>query len=151
MLSAMKTIVRLSLGFVLFLGVRATFISAAPVDEFFVSPAGRDTNPGTKSEAFATPQRAMTAVRALVARGLKRDVRVTFAGGAYELAAPLVFTPADSGTVEHSVTYAAAAAKTVVISGGRKITNWKHDKTKWTAFAILRTYRFPDFPTIKKF
>ena len=91
----------------------------------YVAPNGRDENPGTKNQPFATPARAMEAVRALVAGGLKNDVRVVLRGGTYPLAAPLVFTSADSGSAEHSITYAATAGETVVISGGRQITNWK--------------------------
>ena len=106
---------------------------AALAEDFYISPAGRDTNPGTQSAPFATPGRAMEAVRALAASGLKNDVRVTFDAGTYELPAPLVFTSADSGTSEHSVTYAAARGKTVVISGGRRIMGWKQDGQKWTA------------------
>ena len=117
----------------LFLCLAARLTPAASAEEFFVSPAGRDSNPGTEARPFATPQRAVEAVRASVARGLEQDVRVMFDAGTYELAAPLVFSPADSGTVKHSVTYAAMPGKTVVISGGRRITNWKLDGRKWTA------------------
>ncbi|MCX6922349.1 MAG: right-handed parallel beta-helix repeat-containing protein [Verrucomicrobia bacterium] len=129
----MKTIMRLILCSALYVSAATTFTPAASAGEFFVSPAGSDTNPGTMSGPFATPQRAMAAVRALVARGLKEDVRVIFDAGVYELTAPLVFTPADSGTAEHPVTYAAAAGKTVVISGGRRISNWKQDGQTWTS------------------
>jgi hypothetical protein len=115
------------------LGVLLLLTSAALAEDFHVSPAGRDTNPGTQSAPFATPGRAMEAVRVLAARGLKNDVRVTFDGGTYELPAPLVFTAADAGTREHSVTYAAAPGKTVVINGGRMITGWKQEGRKWTA------------------
>ena len=77
----------------------------------YVAPNGRDENPGRKNQPFATPARAMEAVRALVAGGLKNDVRVVLRGGTYPLGAPLVFTSADSGSEEHSITYAAAAGE----------------------------------------
>lgn len=115
------------------LGLVAALSSAVRADEWFVSPSGRDTNPGTRAEPFATPARALAVVRAAVARGLSSDVRVVFEAGTYELSAPLVFTPADSGTAEHSVTYAAAPGSTVIFSGGRRITNWKTDARTWTA------------------
>ncbi|MCP5518544.1 MAG: right-handed parallel beta-helix repeat-containing protein [Verrucomicrobiales bacterium] len=101
--------------------------------EWFVSPAGDDRNPGTAAAPFATPRKAVSAVRELAATGLTGDVRVTFAGGTYELSAPLVFTPADSGTAEHSITYAAAPGQDVVFSGGRRIREWKVDGRRWTA------------------
>lgn len=102
--------------------------------EFWVAPDGRDNNPGTRENPFATTARAVEAVRALVAATLEGDVRVIFRGGIYPLAAPLVFTPADSGSAQHSITYAAAAGENVVISGGRQISNLKPTKgPKWTA------------------
>ena len=129
----MKPITRLRLSAALLLGAASASIQTASAEEWFVAPTGSDANPGTRAEPFATPAQAMAAVRASVARGLKEDVRVTFAAGAYELAAPLVFTPADSGTAEHSITYAAAPGQAVVFSGGRRIQNWKADGRTWTA------------------
>lgn len=109
-------------------------VAAATAAEFHVAPNGKDTHPGTKEQPFATPARAMTAVRALVADGLQSDVRVVLHGGTYALEAPLVFTPADSGSATHAITYEAAAGDTVVISGGRPITQWKPaGDSKWTA------------------
>ncbi len=106
----------------------------APAADFFVSPTGADTDPGSAEKPFATPRRAIEAVRALAAGGLKEDVRVTFGGGTYELDSPLVFTPADSGTAAHSITYAAAPGQTVVLSGGRRIAGWKRSaENRWIA------------------
>ncbi len=102
--------------------------------EFFVANNGNDSNPGTSEKAFATPARAVEAVRALIAGGLQSDVRVIFRAGTFALAAPLVFTPADSGTALHSITYTASPGEKVVFSGGRKIINWKPAEGRtWTA------------------
>jgi hypothetical protein len=49
---------------------------ASTAAEFYVAPGGNDVDPGTKEKPFATPARAMEAVRALVAGGLKGDIRV---------------------------------------------------------------------------
>jgi hypothetical protein len=104
----------------------ATVADAQPaLTEFFVSPSGRDTAPGTRAEPFATPGRAVLAVRERIAAGLDRPVRVTFRAGVYELAAPLVFTHADSGTPAHAITYAAAPGEIVVWSGGRRLAGWQ--------------------------
>lgn len=111
----------------------AALTTVLSAEEFFVAPSGRDTQAGTKEEPFATPQRALTAVRAQLARGTQNAMRVTFAAGTYELSEPLVFTPADSGTAAHPVTYAAAPGQVVVWSGGRKIAGWKQDGAKWVA------------------
>jgi hypothetical protein len=114
--------------------VVALVATAATAADFHVAPNGNDADPGTKDKPFATPARAMAAVRALVSSGLKGDVRVVFRGGTYTLGAPLVFTSADSGTPDHAITYAAELGETVVISGGRQITNWAAaGGSKWTA------------------
>ncbi len=109
-------------------------LGAATAADFHVAPRGDDAHPGTEQQPFATPARAMAAVRALVADGLQGDVQVVFHAGTYALEAPLVFTAADSGSAEHAITYAAAAGEEVVISGGRAITNWAHTgEGRWTA------------------
>lgn len=108
--------------------------TATAATDFYVAPTGNDANPGTKDRPFATPARSMAEVRLLVSSGLKTDVRVVLRGGTYVLAAPLVFTSADSGTAEHTITYLAEPGETVVISGGRLITNWMTSGgSKWTA------------------
>jgi hypothetical protein len=111
----------------------AVATAAATAADFHVASNGNDANPGTKEKPFATPVRAMEAVRVLVAGGLKSDVHVVLRGGTYPLAAPLLFTSADSGSADHSITYSAVPGEAVVISGGRLITNWKQaDESKWT-------------------
>jgi hypothetical protein len=91
---------------------------------FHVSPRGDDSGPGTEAVPFASPARALEAVRGFRAGGLKEEVRVVFRGGTYELAAPLVFTPLDSGTADHPITYAAQPGETVILSGGRRVIKW---------------------------
>ena len=116
------------------LAVLAVLTATATAADFHVAPNGNDANPGTKDKPFATPARAMAAVRPLVSGGLKTDVRVVLRGGTYALAAPLVFTSADSGTADHAITYTAEPGETVVISGGRGVTNWAAaGGSKWTA------------------
>jgi hypothetical protein len=109
-------------------------LPAASAKLFHVSPTGDDAGPGTEARPFATAARAQQAVRAFRATGLKEDVRVVFHAGTYELAAPLVFTPQDAGTAEHSITYAAQPGQTVVLSGGRRIGQWvRTGPERWTA------------------
>jgi len=129
----MKIVPSPSLSALTLLGLILVSSSDAFASEWFVSPGGDDANPGTFAEPFATPHRALIAVRELAATGLTEDVKVTFASGTYELAAPLVFTPADSGTADHSITYAAAPGQDVVFSGGWRIRDWKVDGRRWTA------------------
>jgi len=110
-------------------------VVAVPVQgNFYVAPNGDDGNAGTLEAPFATIGKAQEAVRAVAAEGLKKDVTVILRGGVYTLDTCLVFGPEDSGTAEHSITYAAYAGEKPVISGGRVITGFKKaEGNKWTA------------------
>jgi len=111
-------------------GLRAGESSEA---EFYVAAGGSDAGPGTRDKPLATIAKAQAAVRAMVASGLQKDVRVLVRGGNYELAAPLAFGPEDSGTQNHSITYASCPGEKAVLSGGRHITGWKREGRLWTA------------------
>jgi len=102
---------------------------------FYVATDGNDSwsgklakpNAGRTDGPFRTLQRAQKAVRTLKANGpLKKPVTVYIRGEQYNLPAPLVFKPEDSGTSQDPITYAAYPGDTPVISGGRVITGWKH-------------------------
>jgi hypothetical protein len=101
---------------------------AAASTEFYVAPRGDDAAPGTKAKPFATPGRARDAVRRVVKAVLTQDVTVFLRGGIYFLSEPLVFGPADSGTKDRSITYAAFPDETPVLSGGCRIAGWKEDE-----------------------
>jgi len=105
-----------------------------PVANFYVSPEGDDRRPGTQAQPFATLARARDAVRGLIREGLEADVTVLIRGGTYELEEPLTFGPGDSGTAQHSITYAAYPGERVLVSGGRRITGWQRGEGElWTA------------------
>ncbi|MBN2312130.1 MAG: right-handed parallel beta-helix repeat-containing protein [Candidatus Hydrogenedentes bacterium] len=104
----------------------------APAD-FYVAPDGSDGNAGTYEAPFISVAQAQRAVRARVAAGLDKDVRVLIRGGVYRLQEPLAFGPEDSGSEAHGITYAAYPGEEVILSGGRPITGWqKADGDKWT-------------------
>ncbi|MBP2327625.1 hypothetical protein JOF56_008010 [Kibdelosporangium banguiense] len=79
--------------------------------KLFVSPVGDDSGPGTREQPFATVERA----RAEAEPGAVVNLR----GGTYRLTEPFVLRAEDSG-----VTYQAYEGEEVVISGGRRITEW---------------------------
>ena len=56
---------------------------------------------------------------------MKDNVTVYLREGTYQLEDTLRFGPLDSGTAEHSVTYAAVDGAKVTVSGGRDIRGWK--------------------------
>ena len=127
---------RTALAVVVLLAASSLTLAAEPAakPDFSVAPTGADSNPGTPEKPFATLTRARQAVRERVAAGLKGDVLVLIRGGTYELAETLAFGPADSGTEQHSVTYAAAPGEKVIVSGGRRITGWRRgDGELWVA------------------
>jgi hypothetical protein len=99
------------------------FITAsAPADEFFVSPGGKDANPGSRGLPFLTLERARQAVRALKDHGIPAaGVTVWIRAGTYSLDSTLSLGPGDSGTKENRVVYSAWPGEEVRISGGRSI------------------------------
>jgi len=118
----------------LILALSQTLAAAEPpVADFVVAAEGKDTNPGSFEEPFATIERAQTAVRDLIAQGLDNNVTVLIREGEYVLEKPLVFGPSDSGSADFAVIYAAYPGEMPVISGGRRLTGWKRsDGGKWT-------------------
>jgi hypothetical protein len=113
---------------------------ALPAEEWFVAPDGNDqwsgqhrtTNAAKNDGPFATLARAQQAVRA--ARDSATGPRiVTVRGSRYELTAPLVFGPEDSGTADKPVTWRAAENETPVISGGVRLTGFQRGADgRWT-------------------
>ena len=101
---------------------------------FYLATNGRDSWSGKLAEPnarrtdgpFQTLQRAQKAVRALKARAsLDKPVTVYMRQGRYDLSKPLVFMPADSGTPQDPITYAAYPGETPLMSGGKVITGWQ--------------------------
>jgi hypothetical protein len=98
--------------------------ACTPAAEFYVSPLGSDTNPGTESLPFATISRAQQAVRA-INRPMTGDINVWLRGGVHRLPRPLMFGPEDSGANGFYVTYAAYPHEKPIVSGGTRITGWR--------------------------
>ena len=100
---------------------------------FYVAPDGSDAWSGTVASPdsrrsdgpFATPVRAVQAVRALLHQGITSPVSVFLRGGTYELDKPLTFSPDDSGTTQAPVTYASYPGEKAILSGGRQVGNWR--------------------------
>lgn len=104
-----------------------------PPGDFYVSPSGSDSNPGTIGQPFATIDRARLAVRSRISEGISNDIRVYLRGGVYRIESPIVFDTSDSPTDDFFVHYEAFPGERPVISGGRQITNWiDHGDGTWT-------------------
>ena len=93
--------------------------------DIYIAVDGKDTNPGTKKAPFATFARARNMVRQRVRDGVTGDLQVLIREGVYPQTEPLVFGPEDSGSSEHSITYAAYPGEKVILSGGQRISGWK--------------------------
>ncbi|MDB9741315.1 right-handed parallel beta-helix repeat-containing protein [Akkermansiaceae bacterium] len=104
--------------------------------DFYVSPTGEDTSLGTLEAPFATLERAKLAVRELK-QTKKTDILVYLRGGLYEFEQTTIFSLADSGSVDATITYAAYPEEIPVFSAGKVITNWEKP-----------TYLIPGLPDI---
>jgi hypothetical protein len=101
--------------------------------EFFVSPGGSDTAPGTSAKPFLTLEKARQAVRATIP-GMTGDIAVTLRGGTYPVRSTIVFGPEDSASGTHRIIYRAAKGETPLFTGGVPVTGWTpHKDGIWKA------------------
>ncbi len=98
-----------------------------------VAVGGSDDGSGAENAPFASVAKAQQAVRVLLKEKPGQPVTVVVHPGTYQLEAPLVFTPDDSGTAKAPVTYRASAPGKAILSGGMPIQGWKRDGKLWHA------------------
>jgi Ricin-type beta-trefoil lectin domain len=106
---------------------------AASVTTLYVVPGAAAGGTGTSQQPFATIDQAEQAAHQASASS---DVVVNLAAGTYRLAQPLTFTSADSGQNGHTISYAAPAGQTAVVTGAQKVPGWQvHDQANniWVA------------------
>jgi hypothetical protein len=90
---------------------------------YFVSPTGRDTNPGTLASPFQTVAKARDTVRTING-AMTGDIVVYLRGGNYALSNTISFGPQDSGTGGHKIYYKAYPGESPVLNGATKVTGW---------------------------
>ncbi len=91
-----------------------------------VSPAGRDSWPGTKERPLASLAGARDAIRRMKKEGLPPGpVEVLFEGGLYPVSGPVLFRPEDSGTKNHPIVYKAAPGARPLFFGGKVVRGFK--------------------------
>lgn len=92
----------------------------APGRTLYVSPAGSDTNPGTRLKPLKTFAGAAAAVRRIRARGARPPggIRVFFLPGIYPMLSTVTLTSEDSGSPASPIVYAAAPGGLVRFNGG---------------------------------
>lgn len=103
---------------VMFVFAMSFLASVSFAVDLYVSPMGRDTNSGSKSEPLASIAAARDAARKYSA---KEAVIVHVADGTYYLPETLTFTPQDSGSKEHPVSFSAETEGGAVLSGGSEV------------------------------
>jgi len=122
-------------------GVRA--VAPVQVDGFalYVSPDGNDAwsgnLPSPKADGtdgpFATISGARDAIREIKRRdGIMKPITVFIREGTYRVTGPIVFTPQDSGTEQHPITYAAYPGDKPIVSGGRVTAGLNKKGNLWT-------------------
>lgn len=99
-----------------FIFLLAGALTPAFAGTYYIAPTGKDSNPGTLEEPFASLQRAQAAVR-------QKPGAVFLRGGTYYLPDTLVFTAQDSGTKDAPVIFQNYQNEKPVISGGVKLEN----------------------------
>lgn len=107
-------------------------VFSANAAEIWVSPNGKDTNVGTKSNPVATVQMAMRKareLRRLKDPSIKDGIQIIVMNGTYYLNEPLFVRPEDSGTPDSPTTIQADLNAKPILSGGFEIKNWKKAPT----------------------
>ena len=93
--------------------------------EFYVSPTGNDSDPGTLTEPFQSLFKAKESVRLQLKESSDKSIVVNIKGGMYFCEAPVVFTYEDSGNENFPVIYKAADGEKPVFTGSRELKNWQ--------------------------
>lgn len=92
--------------------------------EFYVSTLGNDNNPGTLKLPFSSIAKARDVVRTMN-KNMNGDIVIYLRGGKYELSSTFTLSSDDAGTNGHSVIYQAYHNERPIISGGKKVKEWK--------------------------
>lgn len=116
-------------------------IALAADADLYVSPVGNDAwsgklpapNAARTDGPLATPNAALAKVRSLRSGGLgaQAPTVVMIRGGLYQLDAPLVFHPEDSGASGAPIVLEAYPGERPILSGGVRITGWEVRDGRW--------------------
>ncbi len=94
--------------------------------EFYISPTGSDTYPGTKDKSFLTLAKARDTIRKLNNKSkCPVPITVNLLQGRYFLDETFELDQQDSGQTGSPVIYQACSGQQVIVSGGRIVSGWK--------------------------
>jgi hypothetical protein len=89
--------------------------------QIFVSTEGNDQAPGTLEQPLASLHQAKLNIRKMKQDKRQSPIDVLIREGVYDWEEPLVFTPEDSGSAQHPISYCAYPGESVVIRGCRRL------------------------------
>lgn len=111
--------------------------------DYHISNKGSDSNPGTKQKPFATFERAFQAIQLIANQGLNKNILVEIESGIYETMNGLEIKPNMSGNNQYSITFQAAGKSKVIVSGGKKVLNWKEEANGLWSASLSSDNGFP--------
>src|SRR5579862_295969 len=99
----------------------------APGMELWISPGGRDDNPGTATQPLASITRAVEKARAFRLQSPDdiKPIEIILRSGTYLLQAPIRLQPEDSGNQTNPLVIAAGPGERPALSGGVSIMDWR--------------------------
>ncbi|HEY1661627.1 MAG TPA: right-handed parallel beta-helix repeat-containing protein [Verrucomicrobiae bacterium] len=113
--------------------VSAEIVLSADAAVLWVSPNGNDANPGTQTKPFLTISRARQEACGLCQRGdipPGEQIKFILDGGVYPLPAPLLFSPANSGSAANPISLESAPGQNPILSGGVEVSGWEKSRGK---------------------
>lgn len=96
-----------------------------PDIKIYVSTAGDNGNPGTRSGPVMTPEAALRIAEEKYSEKPGRDIRVIFGEGIYELTQTFTITPLKGDNNNGQIYFAAGKEDSVILSGGTRVGNWQ--------------------------
>jgi hypothetical protein len=109
---------------ILFLAIILQVLTGNSAD-FYVSPNGNDSNPGTQENPFATIERAKQAAESSFRQNPNEDCTIWLDQGKYTISKPVVFNAEHFTNKSANLFFKAATGKIPVISGGIEISGWQ--------------------------
>lgn len=94
-------------------------------NEFYVSPSGKDGNPGTKNKPFQSFSRAKEAVAGVIIAGAEnKEIHVFFRGGTYPFDQSVVIKGEEFCKGNNRIVFSAYQDEKPVFSSGIILTGW---------------------------
>lgn len=107
----------------------SAFSISISAKDIYVSPNGKDNNPGTKNKPLKTIPHVKKIAVEMLESGKQKEVTVWLGDGIYPITEPLNLQPIKSTGKNVKLVFKAEKNSKPVISGGIKITGWSKNST----------------------